>query len=77
MRWTHVDLMFGAGVDPTAGDAAASECESVSAVSFENGQFKLAIKRCGGNWRPFHRRILNNGRIHAALFHAALRLSFI
>ena len=69
---THVDLVFGAGVDPTAGDAATSECKSVSAVSFENGQFKLAIKRSGCNWRPFHQKILNNGRIHAAL-----RLAFI
>jgi hypothetical protein len=63
MRGTHVNLMFRLGVNPSAVDAATSECESMSAVLVENGQLKVATKRCGGNWNPFHLKNLKRNSL--------------
>jgi len=45
MGRAHVDSPLGVRVDPSAQDATAREGKRVRTVTFDNGQFEIAVER--------------------------------
>jgi len=63
MRGTHVDFLPGFGIDPSAGNAAAGERQSVRTILVDDGQLKLTVERRGGDVLPLHIKNLLRGNV--------------
>ena len=60
MRRAHVDPPLRVGMRPAARNPTAGEDERVMPVFVVDGEFKIAVERCGRNWSP-HNPLMRPG----------------
>ncbi len=52
MRGAHVNALFGFCVNPSVKNAPAGKHQRVYPIIIDDGQFNIAVKRCGGYRLP-------------------------
>jgi len=57
MRRLHFDPDFADGVDPAAEKAAAGKYQRVRTAGIDDGQFEIAVERCGADGAPHKSKI--------------------
>ncbi len=63
----YSDRQLGLGVQPTPENTAARKDERVCAVVTDDGQFQIAVERCGVYWLPFHSSIIGSAKPSALI----------
>ncbi len=58
----YSDRQLGLGVQPTPENTAARKDERVRPVVTDDGQFQIAVERCGVYWLPLHSSIIGSGQ---------------